>query len=333
MTRKGICVFWIPTIYHHEILPLQDQHDLEMEDISDEVGESRCKLSLKLRRDRNIEVIINIEGVGTFEFLLILKDAHRNGLFKYEFEVDVDWYELVEKALKNPIYHYVKGFYHKHLYHSNDSDSILDAFISEDTKVDLTTPDNPPLIHYLTQYEQRFMIFAEQLEFDAEYMESEYKKPEARKLVKDLYDEFYKKYTNIIGEVIYYHTLFNSRHNQSYRVKPCPKTEHESELYRQAHNTESAIERIHLIGRTEKEKFDNRRAHNTLQNILQSNEILKGLASTTTTVKELSEQSVKLQSDIDKALKESDKLSKRSVWLGVWSVILAVLSIVLCIMG
>ena len=34
---------------------------------------------------------------------------------------------MLIKALTNPIYHYVKGFYHEHKNHTDDCDSILDG--------------------------------------------------------------------------------------------------------------------------------------------------------------------------------------------------------------
>ena len=36
---------------------------------------------------------------------------------------------MMIKALTKPIYHYVKGFYHEHKNHTDDCDSILDAYV------------------------------------------------------------------------------------------------------------------------------------------------------------------------------------------------------------
>ena len=63
--------------------------------------------------------------------------------------------------------HYVKGFYHEHKNHTDDCDSILDAYVcTEESDSQISSPDNKPLIFYLRQYEKRFRDFTEQLEFD-----------------------------------------------------------------------------------------------------------------------------------------------------------------------
>ena len=71
---------------------------------------------------------------------------------------------ILFKALTNPIYHYVKGFYHEHKNHTDDCDSILDAYVcTEESDSQISSPDNKPLIFYLRQYEKRFRDFTEQL--------------------------------------------------------------------------------------------------------------------------------------------------------------------------
>ena len=47
------------------------------------------------------------------------------------------------KALTNPIYHYVKGFYHEHKNHTDDCDSILDAYVcTKESDSQISSPDN-----------------------------------------------------------------------------------------------------------------------------------------------------------------------------------------------
>lgn len=61
---------------------------------------------------------------------------------------------MLIKALTNPIYHYVKGFYHEHKNHTDDCDSILDAYVcTKESDSQISSPDNKPLIFYLRQYE------------------------------------------------------------------------------------------------------------------------------------------------------------------------------------
>ena len=54
---------------------------------------------------------------------------------------------MMIKALTNPIYHYVKGFYHEHKNHTDDCDSILDAYVcTKESDSQISSPGNKPLI-------------------------------------------------------------------------------------------------------------------------------------------------------------------------------------------
>ena len=99
---------------------------------------------------------------------------------------------MMIKALTNPIYHYVKGFYHEHKNHTDDCDSILDAYVcTEESDSQISSPDNKPLIFYLRQYEKRFRDFTEQLEFDASYLMSILDSPDYRDvLYKEKFESF-----------------------------------------------------------------------------------------------------------------------------------------------
>ena len=113
----GIAFFWIPSIYHVAPVPLSENSFLEKEDISDEVG-CQCQLSLKLDSQENIIVILSLRGIDV-EFSLMHKGSNDNGFILYSFDVSVADTELLIKALTNPIYHYVKGFYHEHKNHTD----------------------------------------------------------------------------------------------------------------------------------------------------------------------------------------------------------------------
>lgn len=122
------------------------------------------------------------------------------------------------KALTNPIYHCVKGFYHEHKNHTDDCDSILDAYVcTKESDSQISSPDNKPLIFYLRQYEKRFRDFTEQLEFDASYLISILDSPDYRDvLYKEKFESFDARCIDILGEVVYYRALLYSHNNVSY---------------------------------------------------------------------------------------------------------------------
>lgn len=325
---KKCCVFWIPTIYHQELTPLEGHTEIKDEDISDDVG-CPCKLTLGLVGNSDVIVKLDIEEYKELEFTLKRKEAHRNGFFLYEFEVEDSDFEIVSLALKNPIYHCVKGFYHKHQYHSTDCNSILDAYVHPDDNVDMDCPDNAPLVFYLKQYEKRFKDFVEQLEYDAAYLESISEDPEYRDILyREKYEGFYQRCNNVLGEVIYYQTLFNSKHNHSYRLdRHNTACQSGDDLYKNALNTENAIARIKLIAENIRNISQGRRANATLKNIEMANKVLTKLTTTASSIKELSRSSIELQEKVQKTLEQGEKSSRLSIRLGWLGAILGMISL------
>lgn len=334
-------------MYHQTIQPIEDRQDIKDEDISDEVG-CVCKLSLKLEEVNKIQVKLSFEEEQEdLTFTLQRTDDHRNGLFKYEFNIAEKSFEIVRMALVNPIYHFIKGFYHKHQYHSTDCDSILDAYVApmHTDQVNIDCPDNEPLIFYLKQYEKRFKDFADQLEYDAGYLEQLEKRPEYKDILyREKFEDFNQRCIDVQGEVIYYRALFNSKHNHSYRIIPhktlnhecncesgCPSKEPSCELYKSALNTESSITRIKLIAERVKSSSQNKRSNATLTNIKMANDVLTQLTLTTSKIEDLSQYSLSLQNDVKKTLAQSESSSILSIRLGWLGVILGAFSLLLTI--
>lgn len=334
------CVFWIPTIYHQEIKPLKDTPCIEEEDISDKVGQP-CKLTLKLIKD-NFHVKLSYgerEEKKSCEFTLIRGDNHRNGFFSYKYDVSDEWFESIKIALANPIYHYAKGFYHKHEYHLPDCDSILDAYVPEGTnEIILNCPDNTPLIFYLKQYEKRFRDFAEHLNYDANDLLEQAKNPENTAiLINDKYEDFCQRCMGALGEVTYYHSLFYSKYNYSYKINPqytnvcecssgndCSGKEDLQNLYKSALNTENAISHIQLIAKKIESVYRNKQTNATLVNIRTNNQLLDNINQTSVEnksilnkIESLTTNSLDLQIAVHQSLDQSDKLSKIGVGLGV----------------
>lgn len=102
--------------------------------------------------------------------------------------------------------------YHEHKNHTDDCDSILDAYVcTEESDSLISSPDNKPLIFYLRQYEKRFRDFTEQLEFDASYLMSILDSPDYRDvLYKEKFESFDARCIDILGEVVYYRALLYS---------------------------------------------------------------------------------------------------------------------------
>ena len=298
---KGSCVFWIPAIYHQLPVCLKEHPILEDEDISDEVG-CLCRLSLSLNEDECVHVKLVLHDTNV-SFVLKYVESNSNGFILYSFNVESDDESLVRKALTNPIYHYVKGFYHEHKNHTDDCDSILDAFVViGNDSIEINRPDNKPLIFYLQQYEKRFMDFAEQIEFDASYLMSILDVPEYRDvLYKEKFEQFDARCINVLGEVVYYRSLLYSSDNLSCHQYNCKGILNDKELQTCAFNAENAINSIRVIKERIENVFQGRRANATLVHIKMGNDMLIA----------------------------GDKISKLSVRLGWLGAILGVLSLIL----
>lgn len=205
-------------------------------------------------------------------------------------------------------------------------------------ELNINCPDNKPLIFYLQQYEKRFKDFVDQLEYDAKYLEDSDNNPDNKDvLYRHKYDEFNQHCIDVLGEVIYYRTLFYSKHNHSYRVdhyevpkdeckcdSNCPSKDRLCELYKSALNTENAITRIKLITERVKSISQNKRANATLVNIKAANNVLRQLSDTT-------EKIQNLQESVQETLVLGNKSSKLSLNLGYLGGFLGFISIALAI--
>lgn len=308
---KGCCVFWIPTIYHQQLERLTEESQFK-EDISDEVG-TPCHMEIDLQSEDLISINLNINNYQSIQFSLQREEPHKNGLFLYRFEIKNDKdFNIVEKALKNPIYHRIKGLYHRHRYHSSDSDSILDAFVCQDDNqsVTLNCPDNAPLVHYLQQYEKKFKNFEEQLEYDVHCINKEEKDERYAYIVlREKYEYLILQCNNILGESIYYKSLFNSKYNHSFRLKTL-NTQDDNNLYKSAINIENAIAQIKLISENIKTTYHRRISNATLKN---------------------TENIIDLQLGIKGTLSQGEKISNRSLklaWLSVGLGLIGLISLI-----
>lgn len=96
------------------------------------------------------------------ELLFKLLDATEQGFLIYQLNIekeDSDYLRniLHNNGLHNAIYHYIKGFFHEHIYHDSTDDSLLSAFTSS-KKISFNNPDcvRAILTNYLSPYELKY---------------------------------------------------------------------------------------------------------------------------------------------------------------------------------
>ena len=86
-----------------------------------------------------------------------------------------------------------REFYHEHKNHTDDCDSILDAYVcTKESDSQISSPDNKPFNSFIcANMEKRFRDFTEQLEFDASYLMSILDSPDYRDvLYKEKFESF-----------------------------------------------------------------------------------------------------------------------------------------------
>lgn len=214
---------------------------------------------------------VSEEGEDTL--FLECMDARRNGMFLYRYE----YKETVgkngkkryllnsENKIPNAVYHAVKSLYHVHQYHDSGKDSMFTPYSSDET-VNLTTPNNPALLHYLEEFEG---IFSDELELLKE-MRTKYdnfyhmakenlikgkekigesrlskikkwfgknilmaKQPEniiggdIRKIVIDGYEQCLANCNRALSIHVYYQALFYSKYNKFFLLKPSESVTYE----------------------------------------------------------------------------------------------------------
>jgi hypothetical protein len=192
-----------------------------------------------------------------------------------------------------------------------EADSGLKAYVrSYDENLDIRSKDNPALMHYLSQFQNRLRTCRRQIRLKVETFEN--LSPEVifskNREVHELID---KECSDAIGESLYYKALLYSWYNDSFKIKSGSEnnstlTKEEIEECKRKHqcavNIEGAIEGIKLIQLRNKTLLK-------VQNAINTEKMLKALMGNITNVSEL-------QGEIQQSLEQSDKLAKQSVSLG-----------------
>ena len=229
------CVFWHPTIFHHQLAPIENfasflfkapeekrtetktSYIIE-DEISDNIGQKHnIKITLyKTNKGLTIESRIGEER-NTLDLKFV--DLRRNGLALYEYKAD-EKSKSIERVLSHGIYHITKSFYHSHELRSG-SDAALYAYtIDADPKkkFSLEEDDNPALVHFLALYEQKFKHYAKSISDDFAYLEKCMNEKAEKKRTIDRSRILNSFCENALIEYVYCKTLFESKYNKLIKI-------------------------------------------------------------------------------------------------------------------
>lgn len=196
---------------------------------------------------RNIQIEAKDADKKVFDTLLLrCLDARRNGLFMYEYEVPEKYLNKDSKNkyllnsnlnITNVLYHSIKSFYHVHEFHS--ADSLLHPY-SSNVRINLNCPNNPALLHYLDEFEKKFLdedeliralksatdniykdLLSQKENTDASTHPQEYNDIllRMRDCMEAGYMECLDQCSSILNIHIYYQSLFYSRHNKIFNLR------------------------------------------------------------------------------------------------------------------
>ena len=133
---KSYYVLWIPQVDLQMPSVVQEERDIvKLRDIPDvkalylygriDTGSLDITLSYGERK-KHLQSTLTLH----------LEEKHREGFVVYSYEYDEDVsYDFLAESLKTgmhkAIYHYIKGFFHKHQFHDSTEDSLLKPYFSQ----------------------------------------------------------------------------------------------------------------------------------------------------------------------------------------------------------
>lgn len=211
-----------------------------------ELSDTTCECHIA---KRDIEIKAKKADGKIFDTLYLrCLDARRNGLFMYEYEVQDKYLKENSKNryllnsnlnITNILYHSIKSFYHVHEFHAPIKDSILHPFSSED-RINLSSLNNPALLHYLDEFEKKFLDEDELTKVMKSNADKMYKDLSSQKETIDASINFelykniickmvncmYKGYIECMNQCnsvlnihIYYQSLFYSKYNKIFNLR------------------------------------------------------------------------------------------------------------------
>lgn len=189
----GLCVFWMPTIWHSPIHTRLRRLDIE-QNISDFGVQTILRVSIErksenesveeaqkdtelIKRPITIRLSWKEKDNGetmmnevSSEFMLKYKTHSQNGMVVYEYEIPANYPTSINPDfntfLKGICYHHVKSLFHDHEVHY-DRDKGLMAYIPEPKQsfdaYSIYDNDNCALKYFIKQYEDTFSNYARRL--------------------------------------------------------------------------------------------------------------------------------------------------------------------------
>ncbi len=153
-------VLWIPRTYKSEIqIRCKNLEEESLRDIPNTQG-----IVVKATIQDNYDIIFSYRDESVRDFVnLILHcvSTDTRGYLQYWYEISDELNDYISLGLKTgfhkAFYHYLKSFFHEHLYHGDDEDSLLRPFVS-DSKIDFDSVSDRKRIakNYLDCYITKF---------------------------------------------------------------------------------------------------------------------------------------------------------------------------------
>ena len=249
---KKFCALWMPTEYHKDIVCINREPICQ--DISDE--NSKCNL-VEITLLDNQDIHIHSKTFNK-ELTLHFIEKSSNGIFLYEFTdvvictKDGKIKYFIGEEFPVALYHYIKSFYHTHEHHEDDVDSIMKAFICPGDKCpEIKTLDNEVLMHYLKNYEAKFLSYRKYITLSFNKIEENKKR---KRYKYSVYSESYPNMLNLFarakGEEIYYNSLNHSKYNNSCRIGM------NSDFAKTAFNIHNSLKKIKYIEKKMLDDFE-----------------------------------------------------------------------------
>lgn len=235
---------WIPTITYKNLKEIPTEFVKEV-NISDEPSDP-LYLRVCLNKDNeNIDIFVQ-EQEGYILFVTLkFEQPSCNGLRLYSYERTLyndneEGFRFTENTFPEAVYHIIKGFYHIHDFHENESDASLQPFTSQN-KINIQKDDNAALMHYLECYEKILCESANAAQSWIHSTRSKY--PDL-----DIQDIQFNVFPNLClrarGYEVYMGALYRSRYNTKCRPNSTVSDD-KTRLYRQrAFNIENALRYI-----------------------------------------------------------------------------------------
>lgn len=148
---------WIPQ--YKRGIPSVKNRTLNSEDLKDRPDDQSFLVSGEIdEADLSIRLSYKL-GDGPSRILLFQKtDITDTGFILYKLDLGEEDNDFLCNALRvsmpKAIYHYLKGFFHKHEFHDTDNDSLLEAYFST---VPIDIRDAESLSHILKVYLQSYI--------------------------------------------------------------------------------------------------------------------------------------------------------------------------------